>query len=353
MPRNDERWAKIRELVGDVGTPGTLRRQAADLSTEMGDHGVLMAIDRATEGAWMPPAVRYKYQHFFTHWAVLAIMRLGDRDRESLSIPALTCLLRTLHQEGGMTRDSWIEGMGGIREWRQAKEIEERERFERLSAQGGGPAWVDIGPGGKSAALNEVWNRLTGRDRGNDGGDEDMEDYVLDRAVRSLDHPSVKKVRTWRNKYVAHRDARRMRSGLAGYEVFPIKPVVRAYWAVMMAAHRVLLLADASGLHGLYPMPQFSIAKAMSGGRLDRDQTDIVEERLMAHSLRWERLLQRSEEGWYRELKALREAGWPRAVTHPRLPRFRACPIRAPGSSDDGLAAQRYTLCTTRAAGRG
>ena len=46
-------------------------------------------------------------------------------------------------------------------------------------------------------------------------------------------------------------------------------------------------------------------------------------------------------------------AGWPRAVTHPRLPRFRACPIRAPGSSDDGLAAQRYTLCTTRAAGRG
>ena len=50
---------------------------------------------------------------------------------------------------------------------------------------------------------------------------------------------------------------------------------------------------------------------------------------------------------------AWEEAGWPRAVTHPRLPRFRACPIRAPGSSDDGLAAQRYTLCTTRAAGRG
>ena len=24
------------------------------------------------------------------------------------------------------------------------------------------------------------------------------------------------------------------------------------------------------------------------------------------------------------------QAGWPRAVTHPRLPRFRACPIRAP-----------------------
>ena len=51
--------------------------------------------------------------------------------------------------------------------------------------------------------------------------------------------------------------------------------------------------------------------------------------------------------------QATESAGWPRAVTHPRLPRFRACPIRAPGSSDDGLAAQRYTLCTTRAAGRG
>ena len=47
------------------------------------------------------------------------------------------------------------------------------------------------------------------------------------------------------------------------------------------------------------------------------------------------------------------KAGWPRAVTHPRLPRIRACPIRAPGSSDNGLAAQRYTLCTTRTGGRG
>ena len=52
-------------------------------------------------------------------------------------------------------------------------------------------------------------------------------------------------------------------------------------------------------------------------------------------------------------VKKPREPGWPRVVAHPRLPQIRACPIRAPGSSDDGLAAQRYTLCTTRAAGRG
>ena len=60
MPGNDELWGRIRELVGNVETPGTLRRQAADLSVEMGDHGVLMAIDHATDGAWMPPTVRYK-----------------------------------------------------------------------------------------------------------------------------------------------------------------------------------------------------------------------------------------------------------------------------------------------------
>ena len=49
-------------------------------------------------------------------------------------------------------------------------------------------------------------------------------------------------------------------------------------------------------------------------------------------------------EGW---------AGWPRAVTHPRLPQFRTCPTKASGSSNDGLAAQRYTLCTTRVWGKG
>ena len=95
-----------------------------------------------------------------------------------------------------------------------------------------------------------------------------MEDWILDSAERPLAHPSVAVIRKWRNKHVAHQDMRQMRMGLAGYEVFPIMPLVRAYWAVMMAAHRVLLLADGSGLHGLYPTPQFSIAKELSGGKL-------------------------------------------------------------------------------------
>ena len=306
MPGNEERWTRVRELVGDVKTPGTLRRQAADLSAEMGDHGVLMAIDRATDGAWIPTAVRYKYQHFFTHWAMLAIMRLRDPARDSMSIPALTRQLRILRQEGGMTRDSWIEAMGGIREWRQAKQAEEREGFERLIAQGGRLAWVDVGPGEKSARLNDAWNRLTGRERGDDGGDEDMEGWILESAVRPLEHPSVKQIRDWRHGFVAHQDARRLRRGLAGYEVFPIGPIVRAYWAVMMAAQRVLLLADGSGLHGLYPTPQFSVSEELSGGRLDRGPRDCIEERLMVHSEKWERLLRRSEERWYLRLRAAR-----------------------------------------------
>ena len=281
MPRRDELRTRIRELVGDVETPGTLRRQAADLSAEMGDHGVLMAIDRATDGAWMPPAVRYKYQHFLSHWTVLAITRLCDRDPDSISIPAPSSLLRTLRQEGGMTRDSWIEGMGGSREWRQAKEAEERERFERWIPEGGRPAWVDIGPGERSARLNEPWNRLTGRERGDDGGDEDMEDGILESAERPLRHHSVTTIRDWRNKYVAHQDARRMRAGLAGYEVFPMRPLVRACWAVMVAAHRVLLLADGSGLHGLYPPPRSrpdSPSRRCAAGRGSAKRRTVVSE---------------------------------------------------------------------------
>ena len=309
MATSDELWSRIRGLVGDIETPGTLRRQAADLSTEMGHHGVVIAIDHATDGVWMPPAVRYKYQHFFTHWAVLAITRLGDRDTDSISIPALTSLLRSLRREGGMARDSWIEAMGGIREWRQAREAEECQRSRRLAVEGGGPVWMEIGPGEKSARLSDVWNRLTGRERGDDGICDDMEDWVLDSAERPLAHPSASAIRKWRNKYVAHQDSHQMRLGLAGYEVFPIKPLVRAYWAVMMAAHRVLLLANGSGLHGLYPIEQFSIVKELSAGGLDRGQMDVIGEHLMLHSQRWESLLRRSEEAWYRELNHSRRQG--------------------------------------------
>ena len=81
-----------------------------------------------------------------------------------------------------------------------------------------------------------------------------------------------------------------------------MKPLVRAYWAVMKAAHRVLLLADGSGLHGLYPTPQFSVAQALSGGWLDRDRTGTIDEELMDHAQRWDRLLRDAEERWYGEL---------------------------------------------------
>lgn len=141
-----------------------------------------------------------------------------------------------------------------------------------------------------------------------------MEDWILDSDERPLACPSVTAIRTWRNKNVAHQDIRQTRMGLAGYEVFPIAPLVRAYRAVMTAAHRVFLLADGSGLHGLYPTPQLSIAQEMSGKKLDRRQAEIIEGRLMAHEQRWEGLLRQSDERWYRELRGWRRGRKPGAV---------------------------------------
>ena len=56
MPGRDESWTRIRELVGDVETPGTLRRQAADLSVEMGDHGANggAKVDHGSGGMVLP-----------------------------------------------------------------------------------------------------------------------------------------------------------------------------------------------------------------------------------------------------------------------------------------------------------
>ena len=41
--------------------------------------------------------------------------------------------------------------------------------------------------------------------------------------------------------------------------------------------------------------------------------------------------------------------GGPRAVARPQLARIRACPTQVPDSPRNGVAAQRYTLFTTRA----
>ena len=70
--------ARIQQIIGDVETLRTLRRRAADLSPEFGDYGVVIAIDQSMSGEWMPGAVKYKDAHFFTHWAVLTIMKLAD-----------------------------------------------------------------------------------------------------------------------------------------------------------------------------------------------------------------------------------------------------------------------------------
>ena len=304
--RQEEVRSRIRELVGDVQSLGTLRRQAADLSAEFGDYGVVIAIDKATKGEWMPSAVRYKYAQFFTHWAVLAITRLADPHRDSTSIPVLVRRLRSLREEGEMRRDRWVERIAGITRWRTARDAEEQERFERWMAAEGGPIWSRIGPGEQAARLSEAWNLLTGRERGSDGGGDDVEDWILQSAVCPLERPEIKTVREWRNTAVAHQDMRQTRAGDAGYDVFPIPLLVRAYWAVVKAAQRVLLLADGGGLHGLFPTPQFSVAHALSGGRLGPGEADIIDERLLAHSQRWDGLLRQAEQRWYRELRETR-----------------------------------------------
>lgn len=304
--RQEELRSRIRELAGDVQSLGTLRRQAADISVEFGDYGVVVAIDHATNGEWIPAAVRYKYAQFFTHWAVLAITRLADHHRDSTSIPVLVRRLRSLREEGELRRDRWVERIAGITRWRAARDAEDRERFERWMAAGGGPIWSRIGPGEQAARLSETWNLLTGRERESDGGGDDVEDWILQSAVRPLESPEITAVREWRNTVVAHQDIRQTRAGDAGYDVFPIRLLVRAYWAVMKAAQRVLLLADGSGLHGLFPTPQFSVAQALSGGRLGPEQTDPIDERLLAHSQRWDGLLRQAEQRWYRDLREAR-----------------------------------------------
>ena len=122
--------SRIRAFAGDVRSMGTLRRQASDLSVELGDYGVVVAIDHATCGEWMPPAVRYKYAQFFTHWAILAITRLSDPHRDSTSIPALVRLLCSLRVEGEMRRDRWVERIAGITQWRAERDAEDQERLE-------------------------------------------------------------------------------------------------------------------------------------------------------------------------------------------------------------------------------
>ena len=126
--RQDELRTRIQELIGDVETLGTLRRQVAGLSSEFGDYGVVIAIDQATNCEWMPGAIKYKYARFFTHWAVLAITKLADPHRDTTSIPVLLKRLRGLGDQGEMRRDRWVERIVEISRWREARDAEEKER---------------------------------------------------------------------------------------------------------------------------------------------------------------------------------------------------------------------------------
>ena len=296
----------IEEIAGDVKSFGSLRRQEAELSSHLGDYGVVMAIDLVTNGEWMPREMRFKFAQYFTIWTVLSITKLVDPSPQSTSIRALLKRLRRLQQRGEMRRDRWIERIVGIGDWRAAKEAEERETHEALLESGGGPMWFQIGPGERAAELNEVWNRITGRDAGSNGHDDQMENWVLSSAAQPLECRQVQELLTWRNWHIAHQTMEQTRAGSSGYEVYPMRPLLRAYWAVMKALHRTLLLAEGMGLHGLFPTPQFSVTHELSNGKIGQGAVVAIDEKLMTHSNTWNRLLEKAEERWCEDLRKQR-----------------------------------------------
>ena len=143
----------IEEIAGDVESLGSLRRQEVELSSQLGDYGVVMAIDHATDGKWIPPMMRFKFAQYFTSWVILAITRLADPSPQSTSIPVLLKRLRRLKRSGEMRRDRWVERIAEISDWRSARDAEQRGRYERALEQGG-PMWFEEGPGDRALSAN-------------------------------------------------------------------------------------------------------------------------------------------------------------------------------------------------------
>lgn len=298
--------ARVQELAGYVESPGTLRCQVADLTMEFVDFAVVIAIDRARNREWFSPVVRYKYLHFFSHWAVLAISRLADPTSGVTSIPALLRVLHSFRQEGELRRDRWVARVVEDPHWRKAATAERRKRHQQLLSSGGGPIWSKLGSGERGEQWSKIWNVLTGREKEANGREDEMEEWILDSARRPLDGWHVKTVLQWRHKNIAHQDIDRTRTGAAGFDVYPLLPLVRAYWAVVNAAHRTLLLADGEGLHNLVPVAQLNVTERISGDALDRDRIEGIEERLLKQTSRLECWLRESETRWCDELKVSR-----------------------------------------------
>ena len=204
-----------------------------------------------------------------------------------------------------MRRDRWVARAVEDPHWRKAAQAERRATHEQL-ASGTGPQWSTIGPGERGERLSETWNNLTGRDRGADGHQDEMEEWILDSTGKPLEGWHVKTVLQWRHKNIAHQDIDRTRAGSAGFDVYPILPLVRAYWAVVNAAHRALLFAEGAGLYDLMPVAQFNVTERISGGALDPDRIQDIEERLAKHTSKLECWLRASETSWYDELKLSR-----------------------------------------------
>ena len=307
-PKQDELRARIQELIGDVETVGTLRRLSSGSQCRIWG---LWRCDCHRPGDELRVDAGCSQIQVCTFLHTLGC--IGDHETRRPSPRFNQCsgtpqsAARYARPRGNETRPLGRTDRRNLAGWREARDGEEKERLQRLIATGGGPLWSRIGPGEKAARLSDAWNLLTGREPASDSRYDDVEDWIFESSVRSLKRPQVKAVRTWRDTAVAHQDMRQTRAGSAGYDVFPVWPLVRAYWAVMTAVHRVLLLAEGTGLHGLFPTAQFSVTEELSGGALDPATVEAIDERLALHSVKWDRLLRQSEQRWYLELNETRQ----------------------------------------------
>ena len=133
-----------------------------------------------------------------------------------------------------------------------------------------------------------------------------MENWVLASAAQPLECRQVQDLLTWRNWHIAHQALEQTLEGSSGYDVYPMRPLLGAYWAVIKAMHRTLLLAEGMGLPGLFPIPQFSVTHELSDGKLGEREVATIDDKLLTHSEKWDRLLAQAEERWYEELREQR-----------------------------------------------
>lgn len=297
---------RISKIVGNETKHGSLRSQVYEITKELGHFGGITVIKKKS----FPNPVGNMKRKFFTPWAVMALSRLIDSSNQCKSILGLLKLLNSIREEGELERDRWIERVGKIEvdDWRAVKEKEFEYELDILRSKNGVPAWFPLGPGVHAGRLNIVWNKLTGREEHADGSKDEMDQWVLDSALQPINCCSaVKLVQKLRNEFVEHQDKKKMEMDIMHYDSYLMETLIQAYSSIITASHRTILLAEGFGLQNLNSISTFSVSEALSAG--DQNENQINESDLLksVNYINWQQFLWRSEETWYKELRALRK----------------------------------------------